>query len=314
MRHSLPTRILALSVPLIATFLLAAQPSNLPRAIAAQQEILAQHPEDPQAYNDYGNLMLLAGRDDAAEAAYQRAVELAPYLVSARYNFALLLEQRGALKAASAQLDAVLEQSPDHAWAYFQKGRIAERQGRQRQAVQAFAEAFRRRPDLSFPEVNPQVLDSDLVTRALLETRPETRSTSEAPRIYEDPSRIASLLLPQVPAGDEADDETAAERAGVPMATPPPEESTSEEEESGRTLQPGDLPEDSRVGEATPAVPGGQSPQPTRGSAAWIRQQQRLQRQGASPPSSSFGTPGGGGFRPGTRSTGQSRLQVRQDG
>jgi hypothetical protein len=309
MRLSLLHRILGLALPLVVAFAsLAARPSNLPRAIAAQEEILATRPADAQAHNDYGNLMLLAGAEDVAENAYRRAVELDPGLVSARYNLALLLEQRGALKEALGQLEAVLELRPRHAWAHYQSGRIAERQGRDRVAVAAYAEAFRLDAGLSFPEVNPQVLDSELVTQALLKTRPDVRGASEAPRIYEEPTRIASLLLPRIQqAGEEAGSDSPAAPAS-PGAGHPGEPADGD----ALVLQPDDLQTGSRVGEASPAVP---APSPAPRSSApggWgVGQPPRLERQKAPPT-----TPGttGGGFRPGSRSTGQSRLQIREDG
>src|SRR3972149_112216 len=73
----------------------AAQSLELTKAIHVQEALVAQRPTDATAQNDLGNLLVLDGRLAAAEAAYRRAVELDGAILSAHFNLALLLEQRG---------------------------------------------------------------------------------------------------------------------------------------------------------------------------------------------------------------------------
>lgn len=283
-------------------------PASLPRALTAQQELLAENPGDARTHNDYGNLLLLAGRENEARVAYERAVELNPDLLSSRYNLALLLERQNDLQGAVAHLTAIVERAPAHAWGHYQLGRLAERQGRRRAAINHYATAFQLDTRLSFPDVNPSVIDSALVTEALLEIPDGVRVPSDTPRIYEDPGRIAELLLPRLPdKGAKQEEPASAPPAlGVP-GDAGPDESEPREKPTGWLLEPGDLESGSEVGEATPAFP---SRDPSLEQKKRNRQQRlRMLRERRSQPS---GSPGG--TQPSSRSTGQSRLRIRDDG
>jgi hypothetical protein len=172
---------------------------NLAKALEAQRRLIEQRPEDAGAYNDLGNLLQMAGSAAEAEAAYQRALELDPKRTSARFNLGLLLQQRGERRPALRHYRQVVEQQPQHAWAHFQIGTLREAAGDESGAVDAYAEAFRLDPQLAFPEVNPQVLSSELVTQAMLRAYRGPDAGSLPPPIYEQPSRIADLLVPPVP-------------------------------------------------------------------------------------------------------------------
>ena len=182
----------------------ASGPPNLDRALDAQRGLVETQPSDSRALNDLGNLLLLAGDTHGAEAAYSRALGHDPHLVSARYNLGLLEMQRGEERQAIATFERVLDVHPDHAWSHFQIGVLYERSGKDKAAVSAYARAFSVDPDLSFASVNPQILDSRLVTNALIEMSKVRTDGADAPRRYEEPARIAALLLPSVPASDEA--------------------------------------------------------------------------------------------------------------
>ncbi|MDX1632513.1 MAG: tetratricopeptide repeat protein, partial [Thermoanaerobaculia bacterium] len=276
-----------------------------------QEELVADNPGNARIHNDYGNLLLLAGREAEARSAYERAVELDPDLLSPRYNLALLLERQNDLRGAIEQLTAIVERAPTHAWAHYQLGRMAEIQGRDRTAIEHYATAFRLNTSLSFPDVNPSVIDSDLVTEALLEVPDGLRVPAESPRIYEDAARITSLLLPRLP--EEAGDQET-ERVPTPGAsgiqTPPESDQdrpSPDGKPAGKVLEPGDLESGSQVGEATPAY---ESHDPYFEQKKWNRQQRlRMLRESRSRGST---TPSQTG--PSSRSTGQSRLRVRDDG
>ena len=92
-------------------------PPNLDRALAAQEALVAERPNDPLVLNDLGNLLLVAGRTDEAEDAYRRALEIAPEMTSAHYNLGLLLLRRSEHAVALKHFRAVLEAEPKHAWA-----------------------------------------------------------------------------------------------------------------------------------------------------------------------------------------------------
>ncbi len=231
----------ALALPLIALTAWAAAPPNLSKALEVQRQLVQQRPDDPGAFNDLGNLLQMAGRPEEAEEAYQRALELDPERVSARFNLGLLLQQRGERRKALRQYRAVLDQQPRHAWAHFQVGALLEADGNDARAIESYARAFRLDPQLAFPEINPQVIQSDLVTEAMLQAYSEGEEPDTfPPPVYEQPNRIAELLVPPVAAPDETlteRDETAGTPTIPGIQTQPPGATP----EGTRVLQPGSL-------------------------------------------------------------------------
>jgi len=256
----------------------ASPPPNLDRAIAAQQARAAQSPDDPQVRNDLGNLLMLDGRSDDAEAAYRAALDLAPDMASAHYNLGLLLAQKGESKAALGQFQAVLAKEPDHAWAHYQLGALYDARGAENKAIQEYAKAFRLDPQLAFPEVNPAIIDNGHVTEALLIAYRNLPAAAEAPKTYEDASRIVSLMVPPTKGSQGAEgaetmaegaasaDETgqaagSAEAAGQGQGMAPrpslpaaeQDETEQDGEPGGRVLRPEDLEKDRGLNQAAPS-------------------------------------------------------------
>ncbi len=305
-----------LGLLLLPIVVAAESPDQVARAIEVQRQLLTENPTDADAFNDLGNLLLLAGHSDAALESYERATSLDDQLVSAHFNLGLLLAQRNQADAARQAFARVLELDPEHAWSHYQLGRLAENSGRTKPALAAYAEAFRLDPTLSFPDVNPQVIDSALTTRALLSLDAGSASASEAPRAYEDPFRIASLLLPQLP--DEGTEVTPADDSADEPKSPLPPRSDSEEGDepaASKTLSHRDLDPNSSVGEADP-------PAVTTGRDRGRRDTRRPGSVTRLTPSNSSGrVPASqviGGYNPpddqdasGTRSTGQLRTRTR---
>jgi hypothetical protein len=315
---------------------LAAVPPNLSHAIEAQKHLTVDHPQDPAAFNDLGNLFLLARQSGEAEAAYRKAVELDPQRVSALFNLGLLLQQRGETKEALNLFHQVLEIQPEHAWAHYQAGALYEARGQESKAVDEYAQALALDPQLAFPEVNPHVVENKLLTQAMLRAYQKDYGVPQAPSIYEDPHRIANLLVPppQVPGADATTpkDTTAAKPAaqqpgqpGQQPAGPGTAGRAPVAQPDGAVIRERDL--DSRMtGQAGPrgpvhTPPGANMP---RGARQWERpeptvqypsegedQQQQYQQpilapgQVVTPPA-----PGGVYYRPGYQSTGRLNLQL----
>ncbi len=215
------------AVTLLALKAPAAAPPNLDRALTAQSALVAQHPDDPKLLNDLGNLQMLAGRIDAAESSYRQALEIAPDLTSARYNLALLLEQRQQYRDARQELAKVVEAEPDNAWAHYQLGVVYAAQGSERRAIDEYATAFRLDPQLAFPKVNPHVIDNPYATKAMLRAYHNLPLASRAPKSYEEPSHIVAMMLPESPsdtgetAPAEAPETKAAGEAAAPQGMRP---------------------------------------------------------------------------------------------
>jgi tetratricopeptide (TPR) repeat protein len=261
-------------------------PANLERTLAAQEALIAREPT-AERYNDLGNLLQLAGRDDEARVAYEEALTLDEELVSAHYNLGLLLHGQGEKRAAMRQFEHTVELEPDHARAWFQIGFLHETAGAEGSAVRAYGRAYLLDPRLSFSDENPQVLDSKLTTKALLVAQRELSPAGHAPRAYEEPRRIAGLLLPspppdQAPGADSAADPEVAATApprdpslGLPIVPivpygDDPAAASAAAGRSERVLRAQDLDPNSRVGEVTtaPGVRGDVTHLPTQDEEA----------------------------------------------
>jgi tetratricopeptide (TPR) repeat protein len=248
---------LALAAVLVSTGLVAisagaAGPPNLSKALEAQRRLVAERPQDAAAWNDLGNLLVLARQPAEAEAAYRKAVELDPKKASAVFNLGLLLQRQGNEGEAMKLYRRAVELEPGFAWAHFQLGTLYERHGDKGKAVHEYSQALALDPQLAFKEVNPQILDSKLMTESMLRAYRNGTSTTSAPQAYDDPSRIVHLMVPP-PTPTQADAAEAAKAAAAPEAAQAGQRPT--------VLRQGDLP----AGNAGQATQPGQSAAAARG-------------------------------------------------
>lgn len=188
-----------------------APPPNLEKTLQAQHKRIEQDPGNPAAWNDLGNLLVLADRYAEAEEAYRQAMALAPNDTASRFNLALLLHQQGRRAEAEKELEALLAIDPHHAWGQYQLGKILAEQKDRAGALEHYARALAYDPNLSFAENNPDIIDNPLFGEALL--RSQKYMSSEAthvPRVYSEPNRIVEMMLKyemQAKSGEEAESE-----------------------------------------------------------------------------------------------------------
>lgn len=201
-RLLLPTLLILITAtgPMLA----ASAPTQIEQAIAEQRKLAEASPQDPGLWNDLGNLLWTNHEEDAAAKAYKQALAADPSSAAAHYNLGLLLAGEGQIKEALAHFQAVLKTEPKSAWAHFQVGAIYQRRGQRDKAVAEYAEAFRLNPNLSFADVNPQVVANPLVTEALMRAFEHASGANLAPRTYSDPGHIAGLFLPPTPSAPAA--------------------------------------------------------------------------------------------------------------
>ncbi|HEX6199632.1 MAG TPA: tetratricopeptide repeat protein, partial [Thermoanaerobaculia bacterium] len=279
-------------------------------------------PADPQVQNDLGNLLLLAGQPEAAEAAYRRALELAPDMTSARYNLALLLIQTDRPKAAQEELERVVKAEPENAWAHYQMGVVQDRAGSDRRAIKHYGRAFRLDPQLAFPEVNPHVIENEHVTSAMLRAYRDLPLAGEAPKSYEQAGRIVSLMMPPAEGAPPAvTEEAAAGQPGEAAAGMRPRPAFQPEagaapgaqqgEGGARILREEDLERGGEVNRAV--VPGGVyvPPQPQGGTRTPVRTFTPPDAQGRQPGAlPQPARPGQQRFVPGAPSTGRLEIEL----
>ena len=184
------------SLALAGTMAAAGSPPNLGETLAAQLDLVAEQPHDAEAHNDLGNLLVLDGRYQEAEEAYAKAIELAPENTLPRFNLGMLLQQIGRSRDAVQEFRSLLEIDDHHARTYYQLGMLHEARKQRSAALEHYARAFALDPDLTFPRHNPHIIDNRLATEAMLMSRRFYESpSSDMPRLYGEPERIAELML-----------------------------------------------------------------------------------------------------------------------
>jgi len=88
-----------------------------------------------------GNKALLAGDADGAILAYERALGLDPSLTSARVNLAIALLSQGRNREALAEIEATLQEEPDHPDGLFLRGEALYREERMEEAIGSWRRA-----------------------------------------------------------------------------------------------------------------------------------------------------------------------------
>ncbi len=302
---------------------MAAVPPNLAKAIEEQRRLTVERPQDAAVFNDLGNLLLMVPEPEEAETAYRKAVELDPDKASALYNLGLLLQQRGKLREAMKHYRHVVEVEPRHAWAHYQIGTVHEVWRQESRAVESYARAFALDPQLAFPEVNPHVVENKLLTEAMLRAYKSDFAPPRAPNVYDDPARIAALLVPSPAAQAQAKDQVATRPQSAAPNRPQP--GAAGQGPGPTVLREGDLDRDAPAGQAVPQsgsrgiAPGSRTA--PRGLREWNRPEPSIQEvpEGVTneeveePGSVITPPPGGVYYQPGIQSTGRLGLQIRPE-
>lgn len=326
--------VLAVLVTAFAIAAFAAVDPNLSRAIETQRRLTAERPDDPAVYNDLGNLYLMAEQPAEAEAAYRRAIELDPDKVTALFNLGLLQQQSGELREALRLFKRVTELQPGHAWAHYQTGTLYEHWDQEGNAIESYARAFSLDPQLAFSEVNPHIVENSLVTEAMLRAYNEGSRQPQAPKAYDEPGRIAKMLVPLPPPaapGSETAPADAMATQPAPGAQRPGAMARPGQPGQPTVLREGDL-RGGATGQAIPQGRGGRGSvrQPTqRGLRQWERPEPTMMPQpeviepGMEQPQVGYGDPGmqpqqpqitpppgGVYYRPGSPSSGKLDLRV----
>jgi tetratricopeptide (TPR) repeat protein len=173
----------------------AAAPKNLDRAIEVQRGLVAQRPADSAAANDLGSLLVLADDLTGAEEAYRSAIAIDGGNAAAHFNLGLLLQKVGDRRGALKEFKRALEIQPRHAWAQYQIGAVYHQQGHESAARKAYAKALALDPALGNPAVNPHLIDNELATSAMLYAYHHYREELQPERQFEEPARIAGVMI-----------------------------------------------------------------------------------------------------------------------
>ncbi len=98
-------------------------------------------------HNRHGELLVLVGRQEEAFAELERALELNPQLAEARFNLAVLYEERGEVEQAIELYDQAIRRAPRHFQAQFNLGRLHAGRGEFDRAEELWRSAIESSPE-----------------------------------------------------------------------------------------------------------------------------------------------------------------------
>lgn len=116
---------------------------NMNKAEEHYQAVLAANPDQyPDAYYNYGVLLIKEGKFEEAEKAFRKAVATAPSNELAHSNLGYLLEHQGKLSEAAVEYRKVIELTPNSRQAHFELGRILVNQQQYQAAIEQFQQTL----------------------------------------------------------------------------------------------------------------------------------------------------------------------------
>jgi len=118
--------------------LLAYQTQQYEKAAHLIGESIGERAGDPTVHSNLGNALAMLGRAAEAEAAFRRAVSLAPEFADAWFNLGNILRQQDRLDDADAAYRRVLELQPNHIGAYNNLANLLLVRGRKEESAEAF--------------------------------------------------------------------------------------------------------------------------------------------------------------------------------
>lgn len=117
--------------------ILYAKTGKTEQAVEHYKALLALDPEEfPDAYYNYGVLLVEEGKLDEAEKAFRKTLAIAPSNDAAHNNLGYLLEREGKLEEAAIEYKKAIEANPGSRQAHFKLGRILVNQQRYAEAIE----------------------------------------------------------------------------------------------------------------------------------------------------------------------------------
>jgi len=123
------------------------QADRVDEAISQYQKALEIQPNHMDARFNLGNAFLQTGRVDTAITQYQKALEIQPNHIEARFALGSAFAQTGRMDDAISQYQKVLEIRPNHMDARLGLGKALVQEGRVGEAISQFQDAMRINPN-----------------------------------------------------------------------------------------------------------------------------------------------------------------------
>ena len=115
-------------------------------AIKQYEKAIKMNPDNPDAYNSWGYILLTKGEIDSADLKIKKALELNTDHEWARLNLVKLKLHQGAHQEALEEIDKLVSLGPESAEVYRETGSICVRLKKYEKAIDLYEECIRRDP------------------------------------------------------------------------------------------------------------------------------------------------------------------------
>jgi hypothetical protein len=143
---------------------------------------------------DLGTMLFYRGWSNDAIDYFREALELDPDLSEAWFRIGLVKHRKGDLSGARSAYKKCLKRQSGHGWANFYLGLLEEQTGDAKAAMEHYERAFRHAPELANPQVNPEVLSSDLQLGAQVRHFEGQRFERAMPMPYLEPASVRAVM------------------------------------------------------------------------------------------------------------------------
>ncbi len=154
---------------------------------AARQELTANE------LVDLGTMLFHRGYPKDAVRCYRDALDIDPKLYEAWFRIGMVKHRGNEFEDARHAYNRCLKLLVGHGWCNFYLGLLEEQTGHPSEALDHYRRAFKVAPELADPDVNPELLYSDLYVGAALALREQRRFADVAPLRYLDPKQVAAV-------------------------------------------------------------------------------------------------------------------------
>jgi hypothetical protein len=188
---------------------------------------------------DLGTMLFHRGYPKDAVRMFKRALDKNKKLYEAWFRIGLVEHREGNLRAARRAYRKCLKELTGHGWCNFYLGLLEEQTGHPTKDLNYYRRAFKFAPDLANPEINPEILYSELDLGALIRHGERDRFYQMMPLDYLQPGRIKKLqatFIEESPepaegpaAPEEGQEGSAQEQTPPPAPTPTPKPSAAKE-------------------------------------------------------------------------------------
>ncbi len=225
--------------PVFVRWLVPGDPGD--ETIRAYWERLEAGELDPREMVDLGTMLFYRGYPKDAVRVYRQALDADHELYEAWFRIGLVEHRAGRTRQARVAYRRCLKILKGHGWCNFYLGLLEEQDGHPDRALEHYRRAFKVAPELSDPQVNPEMLSSDLAVGAMIRHFNKASFVATLPMEFLQPGEVARVRSRFEPKPTPPAEETPSQAetlAPTPAATPSPSKVIGEQPGSAAAAEP----------------------------------------------------------------------------